>query len=111
MRKIIKAPAKILYGLRFKNRCKNCKRLIPPDKIICKKCNKDKKRPFHPYEESILRTLNSSRIQLTPTQVAEIINIHSVTAKKKMLLLAKKRLLLLKKRGNRNYFKINRNQF
>ncbi len=73
--------------------------------------NKDKKRPFHPYEESILRAINSSRRQLTATQTAELIGIHSVTAKKKMLLLAKKRLLLLKKRGNRNYFKINRDQF
>ena len=73
--------------------------------------NKNKKRPFHPYEESILRVLNSSRRQLTPTQAAEIIGIHAVTAKKKMLLLAKKRLLLLKKRGNRNFFKINRDRF
>lgn len=69
------------------------------------------KRPFHPYEESILRALNSSRKQLTPTKVADIVGIHPSTAKKKMLLLAKKKFLLLKKRGNRNYFKINRNQF
>ncbi len=73
--------------------------------------NKNKKRPFHPYEESILRTLNSSRRQLTATQAAELIGIHSATAKKKMILLVKKKILLLKKRGNRNYFKINRNKF
>lgn len=73
--------------------------------------SKNKKRPFHPYEESILRTLNNSRKQLTATQIAKLIGIHSITAKKKMLLLAKKKLLLLKKRGNRNYFKINREQF
>ena len=110
-RRLIRAPSKILYGLRFKNRCVNCNKSIYPDRIMCKECSKNKKRPFHPYEESILRALNSSRKQLTPTQVAEIIGIHSVTAKKKMLLLAKKRLLLLKKRGNRNYFKINRSRF
>jgi len=73
--------------------------------------NKIKKRPFNPYEESILRTLNDSRKQLTPTQLAQIIGIHSTTAKKKMLLLAKKRLLLLKMRGNRKFFKLNRDKF
>ena len=73
--------------------------------------NKIRKKPFNPYEESILRTLNRSRKQLTPTQIAQIIGIHSTTAKKKMLLLAKKRLLLLKKRGNRKYFKLNREKF
>ncbi len=72
---------------------------------------KTEKRPFGPYEESILRTLNTSRKQLTPTQAAQIIGIHSATAKKKMLLLAKKRLLLLKMRGNRKFFKLNRDKF
>ncbi len=70
-----------------------------------------KKRPFHPYEESILRTLNSSKKQLTASKAAKIIGIHSVTAKKKMLLLAKKNILLLKKRGNRKYFRLNRDKF
>jgi len=70
-----------------------------------------RKRPFHPYEESILRTMISSRKQLTSSQVAKIIGIHAVTAKKKMLLLAKKKLLLLKKRGNRKYFKLNKDEF
>lgn len=72
---------------------------------------KTRKRPYHPYEESILRTMISSRKQLTPSQAAEIIGIHAVTAKKKMLLLQKKKLLLLRKRGNRNYFKLNREKF
>ncbi len=72
---------------------------------------KTRKRPFHPYEESILRTMNSSKKQLTPSQAAEIIGIHAVTAKKKMLLLQKKKLLLLKKRGNRKYFRLNRDEF
>lgn len=36
----IRAPAKILYGLRFKNRCISCGKLIPPDRTMCPKCLK-----------------------------------------------------------------------
>ncbi len=37
---IIRAPAKILVGIRFKNRCKKCKKSIPPNKKLCNKCSK-----------------------------------------------------------------------
>ena len=37
---IIRSPTKILYGLRFKNRCKKCKKSIPPNKKLCNKCSK-----------------------------------------------------------------------
>ncbi len=37
----IRAPAKILYGLRFKNRCINCGKLIPPDRTMCAECLKN----------------------------------------------------------------------
>ncbi len=41
-KRIIRAPAKILYGLRFKNRCIHCGRVIPPDRMVCNKCSRKK---------------------------------------------------------------------
>ncbi len=40
MAKRIRAPAKILFGLRFKNRCVICGKVIPSDRTICSKCGK-----------------------------------------------------------------------
>ena len=39
-KRIIRAPAKILVGLRFKNRCSNCSKSIPPDRTMCAECLK-----------------------------------------------------------------------
>ncbi len=39
-RRMIRAPAKILYGLRFKNRCVKCGKEIPPDRVMCSTCSK-----------------------------------------------------------------------
>jgi len=40
--RIIRAPAKILVGLRFKNRCALCGKVIPPDRMVCNKCSRRK---------------------------------------------------------------------
>ncbi len=39
----IRAPAKILFGLRFKNRCVMCGRAIPPSRMVCVPCSKRRK--------------------------------------------------------------------
>ncbi len=39
-RRRIRAPAKILYGLRFKNECVKCGKEIPSDRIMCSVCSK-----------------------------------------------------------------------
>ena len=36
----IRAPAKILFGLRFKNRCAICGKLIPSDRMVCVRCGR-----------------------------------------------------------------------
>ncbi len=36
----IRSPAKILVGLRFRNRCKLCKKEIPSPRIFCDNCIK-----------------------------------------------------------------------
>ncbi len=35
-------PTKILFGLRFKNRCIICGKLIPSDRMDCPNCEKKK---------------------------------------------------------------------
>ena len=37
---MIRAPTKILYGIRFKNRCKSCGKVIPSSMMVCNKCAK-----------------------------------------------------------------------
>lgn len=37
--KIIKAPSKILVGLRFKHKCK-CGRVISSNRMVCRECSK-----------------------------------------------------------------------
>ena len=70
-----------------------------------------KRKPFHPFEESILRTLNKSRRELTPTQIARKIGIHPVTAKNRINILTRKRLIKCATVGKRRYCKINRKKF
>ncbi len=41
--KKIKAPAKILWTLRFKTKCKICGSPTSSDKVVCDKCKKSKK--------------------------------------------------------------------
>lgn len=43
MARRIRAPAKILFGLRFKNRCIKCGRIIPPGRMICIPCSRRRK--------------------------------------------------------------------
>ncbi len=69
------------------------------------------KRPYHPYEESILRTLYKSRQQLTPTRISRLVGIHPVTAQKRMERLRKRNLVSSKKRGKRKYYRINLGKF
>ncbi len=42
-RRLIRSPAKILVGLRFKNRCAICGRAIPSDRMVCIKCSRRRK--------------------------------------------------------------------
>ena len=42
-KRIIRAPAKILYGLRFKNRCIHCGRVIPSNRMMCNNCSRRRK--------------------------------------------------------------------
>ena len=44
MARRIRAPAKILWKLRFKNTCMVCGKVIPEHKTICDSCNKKKKK-------------------------------------------------------------------
>ena len=69
------------------------------------------KRPYHPYEESILRTLYGSRRQMTPTKIAKAIGIHPVTAQKRMKRLMEKGMVTGNKRGKRRYYRINLKKF
>ncbi len=69
------------------------------------------KRPYHPYEESILRTLHKSRRQLTPTKIAKTIGIHPVTVQRRIKNLTKRGMLIHQKRGNRRYYRINSKKF
>ncbi len=39
-RRRIRAPAKILVGLRFKHKCPNCSKIIPSDRMVCNKCSR-----------------------------------------------------------------------
>ena len=42
-RRVIRAPAKILVGLRFRNRCMGCGRVIPQGKMFCPICSRKRK--------------------------------------------------------------------
>ena len=72
---------------------------------------KIKRRPFHPFEESILRTLNKSRKQLTPTRIADIVRIHPVTAQSRIQSLRARGFVIVDKRGKRRLVRINRRKF
>ena len=73
---------------------------------------KIKKKPFHPYEDSILRTLNKSQRNLTPTKIARIIGIHPITAKKRIVELERRGFIKCKKGGEKKLLcKINRKKF
>ena len=39
----IRSPAKILVGLRFKNRCVLCGKVITSDRMVCVKCDRKRK--------------------------------------------------------------------
>lgn len=87
-------------------------------RVKIKKKSKEKKqvfelykRPFHPYEESILRALNDSVVDLTPTEIATVVGIHQVTVKNQIKKLQKKGYVIVEKVGNRMYCKINREKF
>ena len=41
--RIVRAPAKILVGLRFKNRCALCGKVIPSDRVVCVRCSRRRK--------------------------------------------------------------------
>ncbi len=70
-----------------------------------------RRRPFHPYEENILRTLYKSNRSLTPTRIADIIGIHPVTAKKRINELKRRKFIICDDRGKRRYCKINKKRF
>ncbi len=72
---------------------------------------KIRQRPFHPFEESILRTLNKSRKQLTPTRIADIVRIHPVTAQNRIRSLSRRGFVIVDNRGNRKLVRINRKKF
>ncbi len=38
----VRAPAKILVGLRFKHKCPFCGKVIPSSMMVCNKCKEDK---------------------------------------------------------------------
>lgn len=70
-----------------------------------------KRNPFDPIDTVILKTLDDSKVDLTPTQIAKMINIHPVTAQKRIRNLEKQNLVICKNFGNRTYCVLNRARF
>lgn len=69
------------------------------------------KKPFHPFEESILRTLDKSLKDRTPTEMAKMLGIHPETAQNRLKILENQHYVFSQKVGNRKYYRINREKF
>lgn len=62
-----------------------------------------KRKPLHPIDKEILRSLLRSKIKVTPSQISRAIGIHPLTAQKRIDKLVKEELIKCKKEGNRTY--------
>ena len=95
------------YKVKFKRKQKVKKEQTKQEIVFLE----PKTRPFHPYDESILRTLNQSKIDLTPTEISKINHIHSVTARTRIKRLEEAGFVLCRGFGNRKYYRINKEKF
>lgn len=61
-----------------------------------------------PINKDILRVLLKAKMRATPSKIADTINIHPSTAKRRLSILSKEGLVNLKFRGNRTLAKANK---
>lgn len=65
-----------------------------------------KKKPIHPIDFAILRSMKGLKLRVTPTKIARNIGVHPMTVKNRLIQLRKKHLVDSIQRGNRLYVKI-----
>ncbi|MBI2628838.1 hypothetical protein HYW74_02035 [Candidatus Pacearchaeota archaeon] len=62
-------------------------------------------RKLHPIDKEILRAISSTKMKVTPSQVAKQIGVHPVTTQRRMALMGKEKIIQPMPKGNRNYYK------
>jgi len=75
---------------------------------MAKRENKLQKIKLDPIDVAILKSLMNTNVKVTPSQIADTINIHPATAKSRILELQERRLVNSFLRGTRLYVKADR---